>query len=75
MPDPNTAGEKDDSNENDDDGAPLRFLLRSTSLGNRELSINKSAENKSEKVTSLLLKRVRLRSTLSRLKNQLYSRP
>ncbi|KAJ8420076.1 hypothetical protein Cgig2_023140 [Carnegiea gigantea] len=31
VPDPDTATEKDDSNENDDDSAPLGFQLRNTS--------------------------------------------
>ena len=51
MPDPNTAGEKDDDNEedeDDDDGDLLTFPLRSNSQVNRDLNIKKSPENKSK---------------------------
>jgi len=47
MPDPSTAGvNEDDGIEDDDDGAPLRFLLRNTSSMNHELSIKKPAEKR-----------------------------
>ncbi|KAJ8427649.1 hypothetical protein Cgig2_010662 [Carnegiea gigantea] len=48
VPDPKIAGEKHDGNEDDDDVAPLLFLLRNTSQANRDLSFKKSTENKSK---------------------------
>ncbi|KAJ8434778.1 LOW QUALITY PROTEIN: hypothetical protein Cgig2_003106 [Carnegiea gigantea] len=47
VPDPSTArANKDDGREDDDNGAPSRFLLRNTSQVNRQLRIKKYAENK-----------------------------
>ncbi|KAJ8425103.1 LOW QUALITY PROTEIN: hypothetical protein Cgig2_032216 [Carnegiea gigantea] len=48
VPNPNTVGEKNNGNEDDDDNAPLRFPLRNTSQVNRELNIKKSTEYKSK---------------------------
>ncbi|KAJ8426724.1 hypothetical protein Cgig2_004223 [Carnegiea gigantea] len=49
VPDPSTVGlNEDDGGEDDNDGAPLRFPLSNTSQVNCELSIKKSAENKSK---------------------------
>ncbi|KAJ8429512.1 hypothetical protein Cgig2_016244 [Carnegiea gigantea] len=47
VPDPSTIRvNEDDGGKHDEDGAPLRFLLKNTSQVNRELSIKKLAEKK-----------------------------
>ena len=68
VPDPTTAEvNKDDGIKHDDDGAPLRFTLRSTSQVNRVLSVKKLV---AKKATSLLLRRVKLGSKVSRVKTE-----